>query len=324
MSRNSHNSRGSSTYARNQTSRWRIIFIALVLVLTIGSTVQTPRAQAAPPHERAYIDVTGPVTICLGKTGYYKAIVYLVPDIPEGGITVNDIPQDGVRVEASSSNTDIGDFSSRFHTTLSINTMDEMIGQKPHIAQFDFTAKKVGNTTIWFEALIGGEYATSPMMPVKVVKCKFRVSTISRWNFVTPYGSTKMIAITGKPVMLELNNANERRTASTNVVWVETTNVPKYRETNNLRFGALEVTGEVRDDGNLVFSVKHAPVTFKQTLCAPNVGCANNSYTSTPEELKNLSLPSAYGGTITRANDLHDEGGASPGNITVYVFPIEQ
>lgn len=201
MNRNFHNSRGSSTNPRNQNSRWRIILIALLLALAVG-TAQLPLAQAADPKlsilaqptalRASVVYVMNPInpkkTLCFGETVTYTLNVYRFRKSPpslENAMAGRNVPElyirPGVRVEATSSETSIGTFARPGYG----HTGEEFDGTNN--VEFQFTAKKkLGTTNLYFEAVVndqdGGGYVTSPPVTVKVVPCKFKVKTVLSFN----------------------------------------------------------------------------------------------------------------------------------------------
>ena len=81
MYRNFHNSRGSSTHDRNAASRWRIVLIALLLALAVG-TAQLPLAQAADPGLSILAQPTARLAVPTAQpTALRASVVYIMNPI---------------------------------------------------------------------------------------------------------------------------------------------------------------------------------------------------------------------------------------------------
>lgn len=102
---------------------------------------------------------------------------------------------------------------------------------------------------------------------------------------------------------------------SADVIWVETTVVPSYAETNDLASGAADLTADLyRDVSQLEVNLMLQPVSFTNAICgAP--GCGGGPITFSPALLEVL-VPE-YGGVVTKAHALP---GMTGGSTTVYVI----
>ena len=194
MFRNHHNFKESSIQAGKP--RWRNVFIALMLVLVIGSAGQTPTAQAAPADIsfELFMRVDNPKkTVCVGETVIYEPHVYIPAFTSPAGTRVESVALPEIKVEAFSQNTTVGDFTntvngksvSRTNNIILDPANDEL---HPLNGLFPFKAKKAGNTTLHFEGLAYGEYVTDKV-EVKVINCKYKVQVSSNMSWSGPYGS---------------------------------------------------------------------------------------------------------------------------------------
>lgn len=188
MNRNSHNLRGSSV---NPASRWRTVFIALVLVLAIESAGQAPPVLAAPAAmELRYSMLARKLrgnnaTICVGDDVPIHVRVTRAEFVGAQGYHVQDIP--GVRVEASVSNGGIGKLN-----PISIHT--GWSSDDPGGADYKFHAEKVGTTIISFKGTInqvwwGAKLGLAPFVTrrdfvedqveITVEECQYKVTVSS-------------------------------------------------------------------------------------------------------------------------------------------------
>ncbi len=189
MNRNLHNSRGSSTHDRNQNPRWRTVFIALMLVLAIGSASLTPSAQAAPAAEQGTYRMSSAIIsddgeVCIGDMVHIRVFVYL--QTGEIGQDIQYLP--GIRVDGEISgelagSTRINPLSGRNYTSSS--------SDRPGMANYFLQPTKAGKLTITFDATItdgwfglGGTYPLRTRERITVVECQYRVSGVS--DFTVP------------------------------------------------------------------------------------------------------------------------------------------
>jgi hypothetical protein len=190
MFRNSHNSRGSSTHVKNAAPRWRGLFIALVLALSIGSVSQTAPAQAAPAATEFGFKLKakkdkGNATVCVGDQ--VRISVQVTREEYVGNKVSNRQNVPGILVDASMSNK-IGSLSPS-----SSETGWKPI--KPGTANFILAAEKAGTTTItfkgtitqiwWWSKLVGPLEVeidfVEDQLNIKVEDCEYKVDTYSRW-----------------------------------------------------------------------------------------------------------------------------------------------
>ena len=186
MLRSSYDSRGKSIYALVQ----RMTILVLAFALSLGSTEQPTRAQAAPlvqgtgsQYEIKYIlaiYVSDNQEICAGQD--YPIRVRLLksteqvepkPTKPEPSIQYLS----GITVQAFAKDESIGTLSPRKLIT-GWNVEQDAPGE----ATFSFHAKKAGTTDLYFETLIrkaitgtDDEYI-GPVRSIKVINCKYKLT----------------------------------------------------------------------------------------------------------------------------------------------------
>ena len=196
MFRKFHDLKGFSTNVGNRYPRWRTVFIALVLVLVIGSAGPASTAQAAPAGDtiaRFFMKAnyaTAQSRICIGDKVSINAVVWReLPevDIPGTGDDLSPLATrlTGIRVKASVGDTSIGIviFPERETGWTS--------GESPGVAPFVFHAKNPGRTTISFEAKIPTQWSfgipfrrdiVTAKLDVTVEQCQYKVTVISTFR----------------------------------------------------------------------------------------------------------------------------------------------
>jgi hypothetical protein len=189
MLRNSNKPSGFSVNPGNSALRWRSVFIALVLALSIGSAGKTLTAQAAPAGatELAFFMVAvkegGSRTLCIGELAHVDVLVYREKVI--NGVSEAPDAVTGIRVNALVTNRNVGKISPERNTTIWASSI------YPGAADFVFTAENIGETQVDFEATVvtpgwfgtnwgGGSRNVFGSIDVRVIPCKVKVTTISR------------------------------------------------------------------------------------------------------------------------------------------------
>ena len=271
MNRNSHNLRGLSTHAPNPVPRWRTVFIALVLVLAIGSAAQTPPVQAAPAGELVYFSmkvVNPKTTLRCGQTATYLVRVELAQSkgaptpapgsfgLPKGQSVVN------VKVEASSVNKTAGDFVGTAAATTSVVFDDDLTGLA---AKFKFKAGKPGKTKLYFEGLVGKEYVSTELN-VKVLPCKFKAKTVLQ--FSTAYYN--LTGISSDAVMIADEHGNY--TGSASMSWAYSNVISGGGPCRYSMLAAdsqVDLVGQLDEDGGQVMTT----ATFQPTTVSSTVSC---------------------------------------------------
>ncbi len=297
MNRNSHNSRGSSTQAGNPNSRWRTVFIALVLALAVG-TAQLSLAQAADPRLSILAQPTAqptalrasvtyrmnPInpkkTLCFGETVTYTVNVYRElrnspPNTLFNALVGKNLPElymrSGVRVEVTSSEPSIGTFARPGYG----HTGEEFDGTNN--VEFQFTAKKkLGTTNLYFEAVVndqdGGGYVTATV-PVKVIPCKFKVKTVLQF----PVEIYDITVISDNAVMTA--DEGGAFTGSTSMYWA-------YSNFNlapcTIEIGAtdsqVDMTGQLEEEGGQFTATQtFQPQTDAGIVTCPGLGSGGGS-----------------------------------------------
>ena len=131
------------------------------------------------------MDVVSPrTTLCFGEKVRYKVIVYRTADDPADFPV--PVPVSGVKVEAYADNRAIGTFAGQGRGG-SAFVSTELDFSTPYSAEFTFTAgKKEGATTLQFQGLVSyvspvGRGYVSFEVPIRVIACKYMVSTVVRF-----------------------------------------------------------------------------------------------------------------------------------------------
>lgn len=312
MFRNSHNSKGLSTNA----GRWRTVSMALVLALIIGSAGQTPLAQAAPARVpvKVYMDIVSPkTTVCAGKTVIYEARVY-TPPTTIVGIKVDRYALSGIKVEASSQDKNVGDFTGTkkgfvTRNTTALQPLDDF-ETTPHSAYFTFKAKKAGKTTLYFEGVAHGQYVSFDV-PVKVINCKYKVKIVSKWS-----AGMTIVATSSDGVMTA--DENGYFTGSANVNWV-TSILCGIK--SPIAPSKADLTGTINESDQLVVKI-----TFQPTSSSGGGNCGaagvstSNFLTPAP-----LTIRVATTGAVStrQAQVVTAKNGSFTGTANVYVIPVD-
>lgn len=310
MKRISYLSKGASAHsgrrfrAGNPAPRWRTVFIALTLALSIGSAGQTPLAQAAPAGAAEIWwwvianKVRGTALICIGDD--------VAIDVRVGhttrGIEDEDEGVDnyavGVKVKSSVQDSSIGTLSPWENTT----GWDR---DNPRSAPFSFHAKKAGTTTISFWGVVERRDVKAEPVTVTVQPCKFKVATISRWHLPGIH-EFDILAMIDEADMTA--DAKGRLAGRATVNWaVATTVLSPYCSSAKFTVSPsqADLTGQMDDSGLLVVNLTFQPAAASVTqVCFVPGGTETTSYQYqlTPDPLS-LSVPSS-GGVSTQAQVL--------------------
>lgn len=275
MNRNFQDSKGSSTHVRNPVPRWRIVFIALALV--IGSAGLTSPVQAAPHREPVYFSmkVQGPQKpLRCGQTVTYVVRVELaqskgaptpVPGsfgFPKGLGVVN------VKVEAFSSDKNVGDFVATekgYATAKTGVAFNDDLAALTGAAIFKFKAKKPGKTTLHFEGLVGKEYV-SAQVDVTVLPCKFKAKTVLQFST----GFYNLAGISSEAVMIADEQGHLRGSAS--MSWAYSNVISGGGPCRYSMLAAdsqVDLVGQLDEDGGQVMTT----ATFQPTTVSSTVSC---------------------------------------------------
>ena len=325
---NSHNSEGSSTRARKQTLRWRTVFIALVLALSIGSAGQILPAQAAPASaDFVDFDIAvapeKPPTICTGK-----ALTFYVSISKEVLKTVNG-----------------KDLSISGPTPLNPHITGKVTNGPGKLIQgldeddteqrsFIFSSDKPGDATIKFTATITNKMIganeivlrSSPKrdkgITLKIQRCKVKVSTIGEWKI--PGQAQGYVGATSNDADVKAPDAESAFTGSTSVNWVAS--VGRVRDCGGaatIGSSKLDWNGTMNDSDQLTLNgnFQTAAGTF-DVKCARGGESIEDSmkFEFTPDPVS-LTIASS-GGTVNQSQTLEWEG-ANSGQITIIIFPVE-
>ncbi len=327
MNRNSHNSRGSSTQAGNPNSRWRNVFIALMLALTFGSAGQASPAQAAPVNiQKAWFVFAsqdgGQDFMCLGDTATFTVLVKL-SEI-DNNVISRGVSMPGIRVIGSVQDQSVGLLKAPTSRLTSSNS--DQLGS----AVFTFQANGYGETTLTFKAeiryyayaltrwLVGADAVTAESLPivVKVIPCMFEIKTISNFS---AQGVQLGAIMDGEMKADEQGNF----TGSGTVSWIGgATAAGDCRGTIDIASSQADLTGSLDDSENLAAEVNYLPAGLTHNFCCKGI-CATDTASVTPNALS-LSVPSS-GGVSRQSQDLHEPNYYSMhGSVDIVVIPVEE
>lgn len=317
MFTNSHNS-------RNQAPRWRMVFIALVIALSIGSVSRSGPAQAsaAGVPVRVYMQLINPkTTVCVGKQANYAVRVYTAPTTVVG-IAIDAYALPGIRVEGSSQDKSVGDLvgASNGTRTRVTGQTEEFLDDEPtpHTAYFTFIAKKAGKTTLYFEGLAHGQYVSDKVL-VKVIHCKYRVIIGSQMFWSGSYGSIKFRGVSTEG-QIKADETGYIFTGTAPVYWVSTSNVPNCRAANSLGISTVNMRGNLSDSGQLLVELNYDPVSFNDVVSCPP-GSGTSGFPISPSSLK-VSVP-YFGGVVQLSQQMDGGPGSAMGSANVYVIPLD-
>lgn len=331
MFRNSHNSKGSSTHNQNPASGWRIIFIALVLALIIGSTGYPVPAQAAQDNPAdVYFEVMAypqnpkkPPELCINRSmkiyvGIFKGIVKTINgekwELPRGTVT-------GINVRGSMTN-NIG-------TLTPSDPLAEIVDLRIGSADFLFTANKVGETTLVFNADVPGAWtgsaealasgktypARKAEIQVKVIRCKFKVKTVLQVDVE----AFKLTGISDDAVM----TADEAGTftGSTAMHWVFANyNVAPCTLSISATDSQVDLTGQLDDNGQQFVTTETIQSTMASTIMVcPDVGAMSGQPPMNVDTSPLTFRVASSGGVSTQTWAL--QGGS--GSARIVVVPEE-
>jgi hypothetical protein len=325
MLRNSNNPGRLSMNAGNSALRWRSVFIALVLALTIGSAGQISPAQAAPARStnlrfelKPYPE--GPLTISECEFVHFDVIVSKEEQVVLFGRErpVYSILS-GVNINGSVQNSNIG-------TLRPPKSSTGFEDDDTAAAGFTFTPKKAGKTTITFKATVGTYWVgdaqeknakqievPDKMVQVTVTPCKFKVTTISSWS-----AGMDIVAAIDDAVM----KADEQGhfTGSANVNWVTSIiGGPGCGAKSTVAPGKADLTGEINESDQLVGKVTFQPVSASGFAACAGVGISTgNSGIADP-----LTINVASSGGVSRQAEVSiwKKGGSVTGSAIIIVIP---
>lgn len=283
----------------NFVSRWRALFIALVLALSVGSVGLTEPAQAAPAATEFHFYLKAKkdrrnATICVGDKVPISAEVTRAEFVGNQGSNRQNVP--GIQVDASMSNA-IGTLTPRSSHT-------GWRPLKPGTANFILTAEKAGTTTITFKGMITQTSWWSTwvgplevevsfvedQLTIKVEDCEYKVNTISRWEQDGGY-FTVYATINGARMKRDVEGGPYTGTAS-----VDWTIIPNL-DLSGCTMSAMVVPpseaflyGKI-DGDDLYVDVSFDPSIFEPVkIACPNLpgspsGSASAAFKVTPEPM---------------------------------------
>ena len=322
----------------NPVPDWRNVFVAMILALALVGAGQSPQAQAAQDNPAdVYFEVSAnpqnPPTLCVNqKLNIYvsinKNITKVINDraynLPRGEVT-------GVQVNGRVSN-DVGILAPE-HTPGSYDLASLGVGQ----ADFLFTAKKPGRTTLTFTADVPGTWtgateaavsgrsyrAKKAEIQVRVVRCKFKVTTIGEWRVPGP--ANLHIAATSGDAEVKAEEAQSAFSGSTTVNWVASiADIIDCKSILTIGSSQVSWTGTMNDADQLTLNGTYQPAAGSQsTICIGQdggVATGNPQYQLTADPLQ-ISIASSGG--VVRQSQVLQGPEATPGFVTIIVIPQE-
>lgn len=330
MNKNFHDSKGSSTHVRNPVPRWRIVFIALVLALAIGSAGQIPPVQAAtaklePADIKFELNVypENLPTICVKqKLNLYVSVSKTVSKVIGGKLYelpgTTGLPQVTSSVKGSGKiQKQLGDIDA------------------PRISQvhYMFTADKPGTTTLKFSApienswigtkeeVIGSGVKVEKEVTVKVRNCKYKVTTIGEWH-PSLEGNPVIMATSGDAEVKADEQGNFTGTATVNWI-VNVSQIGDCVQEHTIGSSQVEWTGQMDDADQLTMNGDYQPASGSVTVFCGETWTFPEQLT--PDLLQ--ASVSSYGGVSRQSQVIESEGvngtETHPGTVTIIVIPDE-
>lgn len=327
MFRNPHNLRGSSAHAVNPAPRWRMVFIALVLALSIGSAGQTPEALAAPAADESIwfgltVEQVGVEhTICVGDD--VKIRVEVLRRVgEEGNFSLESgignyelIGGPGAIVKASA--------DGRGSVSPPSNTTDER-NVPPGAVYFTFHAEDVGLAVVYFEAtinmkkLLGFTSYSAAGSTVKnkvifqVEDCKYRVSVTTTWRLP---GEANLVFAAQINFAGMVQDAEDHYTGTAQVDWRILSGQVGDCSGTETGYSQADANGQLVDPDKIIVDVAYQVATYAGMV---NCGAAggNMDLKMTPAAITS-TFPAA-GGAKTLRTVLHgpEAGGTATFIVT--------
>lgn len=300
--------------------RRRVFGLTLLLALGVGIAGQTAPAHAAQFSGNSQvshgISVTGlPQTVCAGQD--YKITVKLTKHVAflRGSEWVPGrvpTPMTAVNVEVFSTDTNVGtvDPPERLTGWLAGNALGEAV--------FTFHAKEAGNTKLYFEALVEGEYIDAKES-IKVVNCKYKV----KMNALDVFNDGGVTIWTNGDLDTTITGDGGEMTGSAAFAFDSGFVGPPCSITYSEYQNPTTITGQVDDNDQLTLHFDYEPGTVTSSLSCPDGGGSG----SQEVDLTNTGIVSATfpagGGTrviiFTMAGS--DMG---PGTMIINVEPVPE
>jgi hypothetical protein len=298
----------------------KLLGAALMSALAIGSTGQTPLAQAAQPAEPVVfsMNIKNPkTTLRCRESVLYFVSVELAPSngAPTPAPGSRGVPR-GVsmivtNVEATSKDPSVGDFVGARTEKTTVVFDDDLVtlGSK-----FRFKANKPGTTTLYFEGLVGKEYV-SLNLDVEVLPCNFKARTSSTFS---AQGITILSAMDGEMQMDEEGSF----TGTATVNWVGApTAAGNCSGTIDIASSQADLTGSLDENGQLRAEVTYLPAALTHNFCCQGI-CATDTALVTPAAVA-MSVPPS-GGVSRQSQDLYEPRYYSMhGSVDIIVIPAE-
>ena len=294
----------------------------LVSLFVVGADpaglVPTASVGASGVTYRYYMDVVSPrTTLCLGEKVGYKVVVFRTSDTDEA----DAFRVTSVKVEAYADDPSIGKFT-RAKGGIAVDYTALGADTPTFDVEFTFAAgKKIGSTTLQFQGLVPG---ISPLsrgyvsfaVPIRVIPCKYKVSTIVRFPLYSGFNSD----IVEPPIVAKMkstlltSDADGNFTGTGKLHWIAT----------SFRSGCLasqKFTGDTNValsgmifDGHLQLRMIYEPGNGALTInCGP---AGQTSIPRDPVQLDQLDVEMPMSGGSLMHTQAHTQG-SLPGKVRV-------
>ncbi len=320
---------GRRLWAVIPAKRWHTVYIALVLALTLGNAGQTYSAQAAPPGatELSFFMLANKEgaskPVCIGELVHINVLVYRLKTV--SGVSQAPEPVTGLSVIGLVDNPSIGQLSPSENTTSWASAI------YPGAADFVFTAENYGETIVAFSAMIetpgwfgtnwgGASQIVSAQFDIRVVPCKYKVTTIGEWHVPGP--ANIFLAATSDDAEVKAADAQGPFTGSTTVNWAESHsgvgNCPASAAVITIGNSRVEWTGKMDDNGQLTLHAAYQPAQASDSVSCGESGTIQFQLTPDP-----IQISLASSGGVFKQSLLLQGPEATPGFVTIIVVPEE-
>jgi hypothetical protein len=269
-----------------------IAYLALISALAMGSVGPISAAQAAPAdatalHFTMRAIKERQVPVCKGELVHISVVVQRdAEDVGDVGDELVNLGSNitGVEVKGLVQNPNIGELSPNTNTTIVAGVMS------PNSADFIFTAKNYGETTISFRGLVvtpgwfgsnweGGAQPVSAFVHVQVIPCAYKVKATLQF----PVGIYDITVISDEAVMTADEEGNF--TGSTSMYWVYSNfNLDPCTISIGATDSQVDLTGHLdEDNGQLVGTATFQPQTDGGIVTCPGgIGGGTSAFTVAP------------------------------------------
>lgn len=310
--------------SRRKPSRSFLSMLIVIFAVMLGSagqitSVSAGAAEPAPQGEfytyKFGVYMPDP-PYCVGQD--YQVRVKVVKAYIPDNVVDKSYPEPvlAVRIESSARNESIATLSPRYSFAFDIEDDNYEFGS----VYFTLNAKKAGTTDLYFETLIGGEYASSTKS-IKVVNCKYRVVVTSAVSASFP-NITVLAATIAKGEMKA--NPDGTLGGTANIVLNPYAFSQCFTHQLTAQPGTATLRGVTSADGtSLTVTVNFPPipVTSVSNATCYTEGGSNNT-TNLQHPTLEVTVPSTGGAESKPVSIQWGEMGLS-GEAVINVIPVE-